>query len=196
MEPEKPEENLLAENKEKNEEKAENKEKNEEMENNVKEEEKKEINEKVQKKLREFQELRIIFNIPNCTLRFKHNLSQIIQERIEKNINLNNSKNNYYTKANPTTDIFDLRSIINNMFNPYLKSHHIEMDSEIEKYEKERNEKEKENLSNKVKVYGVKMKEKLLNKKNNEENNEIMKKIMKQQKEIIKEIDDIIIIML
>ena len=48
------------------------------------------------------QELRIIFNIPNCTLRFKHNLSQIIQERIEKNIDLNKTKNNYYTKANPT----------------------------------------------------------------------------------------------
>ena len=156
-----------------NPEKIENKEETKENKEEIKlAEEKKEINEKVAKKLREMQELRIIFNIPNCTLRFKHNLSQIIQERIEKNIDLNNSKNNYYTKANPTTDIFDLGSIITNMFNPYLKSHHIDMNSEIDKYEKEKNDLEKENLTSKVKIYGTKMKEKLLNEDKNKKNDE------------------------
>jgi hypothetical protein len=47
------------------------------------------------------------------------------------------------------------------------------MNSEIEKYEKERNQIETENLNNKVKIYGKKMKEQLINKNNNkEENNE------------------------
>jgi len=139
MDPEKIEEKPLITEKEQfvNSEKIENKEETKENKEEIKEsketEENKEINEKVAKKLREMQELRIIFNIPNCTLRFKHNLSQIIQERIEKNIDLNKTKNNYYTKANPTTDIFDLGSIITNMFNPYLKSHHIEMESKNDK---------------------------------------------------------------
>ena len=44
----------------------------------------------------------------------KHNISQIIQERIEKNININSSINNYYTKTNPNTNVFDLGSIIKN----------------------------------------------------------------------------------
>ena len=122
--------------------------------------------------MREFKELRSILEIPNCVLRFKHNISQIIQERIEKNVDINTSKNNYYTKANPNTDIFNLRSIINNMFNPYLKSHHIDINKEIEEYEKERDKKEKENLGNKVKIYGIKTKEKLIKKKNNENNEE------------------------
>ena len=87
---------------------------------------------------------------------------------------MNNSSNNYYTKVNSSTDVFNLRSIINNMFNPYLKNHHIDINNEIEKYEKEKNEKEKENLSSKVKIYGTKTREKMLNKNNNnnENNNE------------------------
>ena len=157
MEQEKTEENLIQSDKE--------------IIENKKEEEDKELKEKVSKKLREFKELRSILEIPNCTLRFKHSISQIIQERIEKNIEINTSINNYYTKANPNTNVFDLGSIINNMFNPYLKNHHIDINLEIEKYEKERDEREQENLKNKEKKYGIKMKEILLKKKENNENN-------------------------
>ena len=144
---------------------------NKEIQENKKEEENKELKEKVSKKLREFKELRCILEISNCTLRFKHNISQIIQERIEKNININTSINNYYTKTNPTTNVFDLGSIINNMFNPYLKNHHIDINKDIEKYEKEKDESEKYNLINKEKKYGIKMKEKLIKKKESNDNN-------------------------
>ena len=134
--------------------------------------EKEELKEKVSKKLREFKELRCILEIPNCTLRFKHNISQIIQERIEKNININSSINNYYTKTNPNTNVFDLGSIINNMFNPYLKNHHIDINKDIEKYDKEKDESEKYNLINKEKKYGIKMKQKLIKKDSNDNNKE------------------------
>ena len=81
-------------------------EENSQKENYIETEDKKEIKEKVSKKLRELQELRNILNISNCALRFKANITQIIHERIEKNINMNNSSNNYYTKVNSSTDVF------------------------------------------------------------------------------------------
>ena len=133
--------------------------------NNVKQ---KEINEKVSKKLRQFQEIRSILNIKNCALRFKHNLSLIIQERIERSIDLNPSKNNYYTKTNPNTDVFDIGSIIKTMFDPYLKSHNIDINAEIENYEKQKNEYIEQNLASKTKKFGVQMREDLVNKKNEE----------------------------
>ena len=131
-------------------------------------EKQKEINEKVSKKLRQFQEIRSILNIKNCALRFKHNLSLIIQERIERSIDLNPSKNNYYTKTNPNTDVFDIGSIIKTMFDPYLKSHNIDINAEIENYEKQKNEYIEQNLASKTKKFGVQMREDLVNKKNEE----------------------------
>ena len=141
-----------------------------ESEDNLKQ---KEINEKVSKKLRQFQEIRNILDINNAALRFKYNLSLIIQERIERSIDLNPSKNKYYTKTNPGTDVFNIGSIIKTMFDPYLKSHHIDINQEIDLYEKQKNEYIKENLASKTKKFGVKMREKLVNKKQEEnfENN-------------------------
>ena len=54
--------------------------------------EKDKINEKVKNKLKEFSELKCLYNISNVSLRFKRNISLIIQERVEKNLNMNPKK--------------------------------------------------------------------------------------------------------
>ena len=126
--------------------------------------EKEKINEKVKNKLKEYAEFKCLYNISNLALRFKRNISLIIQERIEKNLNQNSKKSNYYTAQSPSTNIYNLRSVVQNVFSDYLKTHHINVEEEMKKYEKQLEERNKEpNIRNK-KPYGSEMQKRFLSK--------------------------------
>ena len=45
------------------------------------------IDEKAKNKLKDFNELKCLYNLSNDALRFKRNISLIIQERVEKSLN-------------------------------------------------------------------------------------------------------------
>ena len=91
------------------------------------------IDEKVKNKLKDFNELKCLYNLSNDALRFKRNISLIIQERVEKSLNINPKKNNYYTGQSPSTNIFNIKSIVNNVFGDYIKSHNINLEEEVKK---------------------------------------------------------------
>ena len=124
------------------------------------------IDEKVKNKLKDFNELKCLYNLSNDALRFKRNISLIIQERVEKSLNINPNKNNYYTGQSPSTNIFNIKSIVNNVFGDYIKSHNINLEEEVKKelIEKKMNKVPK-------KEYGSEMQKKFLMKKE-EQNNE------------------------
>jgi len=130
-----------------------------------------EINEKVKNKLKEFTELKCLYNLSNGALRFKRNISLIIQERVEKNLNLNPKKNNYYTAQSPSTDVYNIKSIINNVFGDYMKSHNINLEEEVKKFEKIQEEKKDPKNRNK-KPLGSEMQKKFMTRKEQQENNE------------------------
>jgi hypothetical protein len=124
------------------------------------------IDEKVKNKLKDFKELKCLYNLSNDALRFKRNISLIIQERVEKSLNINPKKNNYYTGQSPSTNIFNIKSIVNNVFGDYIKSHNINLEEEVKKelINKKLNKDQK-------KEYGSEMQKKFLMKKE-EQNNE------------------------
>jgi hypothetical protein len=126
------------------------------------------IDEKVKNKLKDFNELKCLYNLSNDALRFKRNISLIIQERVEKSLNINPKKNNYYTGQSPSTNIFNIKSIVNNVFGDYIKSHNINLEEEVKKelINKKLNKDQK-------KEYGSEMQKKFLMKKE-EQNNENM----------------------
>ena len=132
------------------------------------------IDEKVKNKLKDFNELKCLYNLSNDALRFKRNISLIIQERVEKSLNINPKKNNYYTGQSPSTNIFNIKSIVNNVFGDYIKSHNINLEEEVKKelIDKKLNK-------NPKKEYGSEMQKKFMMKKeeqNNENTNKRRKK--------------------
>ena len=101
------------------------------------------VNEKVKNKLREYAELKCLYNMSNAALLFKRNISLICQERIEKNINLNPKRNNYYTSKKPSLNVFNLKHLTQDVFGDYIKKHNIDLQKEVKKIELENEEKEK-----------------------------------------------------
>ena len=94
------------------------------------------INEKVKNKLRQYTELKCLYNLSNAALLFKRNISLICQERVEKNINLNVKRNNYYSGKNPIFNVFNIKDIIQEVFGEYISKHNIVIQQEVEKMEK------------------------------------------------------------
>ena len=68
------------------------------------------INEKVKNKLKEYAEFKCLYNLSNGAVRFKRNISLIVQERVEKNLHKNPTKNDYFTSQNPSTDVFKIKT--------------------------------------------------------------------------------------
>jgi hypothetical protein len=101
------------------------------------------VNEKVKNKLREYQELKCLYNLSNAALLFKRNISLICQERIEKNININPKTNNYYSGKNTSMNVFNLKNVMKDIFGEYISKHNIDIDKEVKKMELEREEKRK-----------------------------------------------------
>ena len=115
------------------------------------------VNEKVKNKLREYAELKCLYNLSNAALLFKRNISLICQERIEKNININPKTNNYYSGKNTSMNVFNLKNIMNDVFGEYISKHSIDIDQEVKKMELEKEEKMKQG-----KKYGSKMQKKFM----------------------------------
>ena len=127
--------------------------------------EKDKVKDEVKNKLKEYTEFKCLYNIPHISLRFKRNISLIIQERIEKNLNQNSKKNNYYSAQSPSINIYNLKSIVENVFSDYIKTHHINVEEEMKKFEKKLEERNKEtNIRNK-KRYGSEMQKRFISKK-------------------------------
>ena len=120
--------------------------------------EEKVINEKVKNKLRQYTELKCLYNISNAALLFKRNISLICQERVEKNLNLNVKRNNYRSGKNPSFNVFNLKDIIQEVFGEYISKHNIVIQQEVEKMELEKEEKEKIGK----KQFGSKMQKKFM----------------------------------
>ena len=116
------------------------------------------INEKVKDKLRQYTELKCLYNISNAALLFKRNISLICQERVEKNMNLNVKRNNYHSGKHPSFNIFNLKDIIQEVFGEYISKHNIVIQQEVEKMELEKEEKEKIGK----KQFGSKMQKKFM----------------------------------
>ena len=115
------------------------------------------VNEKVKNKLREYAELKCLYNLSNAALLFKRNISLICQERIEKNININPKTNNYYSGKNTSMNVFNLKNVMNDVFGEYISKHSIDIDQEVKKMELEKEEKMKQG-----KKYGSKMQKKFM----------------------------------
>ena len=101
------------------------------------------INEKVKNKLREYAEFKCLYNLSNAALLFKRNISLICQERVDKNLNINPKRNNYYTAKKPELSVFNLKDLEQDVFGEYISKHNIDIDKEVKKVELEREEKEK-----------------------------------------------------
>ena len=99
--------------------------------------------EKAQKKLQEYNELKCLFNLSNASLRYKRNMALICQERIEKNLNMNPSKNNYYSGKNTAVNVFNLKHLLVDVFGDYITKHNINLKEELRKIEEETEEKKK-----------------------------------------------------
>ena len=108
------------------------------------------INEKVKNKLKDYSELRCLYNLSNGGVRFKRNISLIVRERIEKNINKNPGKNNYYSEQNPSCDVFNLKNLVQSIFDEYVKRNNIDVKTELTKMEAELEEKREQMGKNKV----------------------------------------------
>ena len=115
------------------------------------------VNEKVKNKLREYAELKCLYNLSNAALLFKRNISLICQERIEKNININPKTNNYYSGKNTSMNVFNLKNVMNDVFGEYISKHSIDIEQEVKKMELEKEEKMKLG-----KKYGSKMQKKFM----------------------------------
>ena len=101
------------------------------------------VNEKIKKKLKEYAELKCLYNLSNAALLFKRNISLLCQERIEKNLNINPKKNNYYSGKNSSLDVFNLKDITKDIFGEYINKHNINIEEEVKKMEMEKEEKQK-----------------------------------------------------
>lgn len=101
------------------------------------------INEKVKQKLKEFTEFKCLYNLSNAALLFKRNISLLCQERIEKNLNINPKRNNYYSGKNSSKDVFNLKNIREDIFGEYISKHNINIEEEVKKMELEKEEKQK-----------------------------------------------------
>ena len=129
------------------------------------------IYEKVKNKLKDYSELRCLYNLSNGGVRFKRNISLIVRERIEKNINKNPGKNNYYSEQNPSCDVFNLKNLIQSIFDDYVKRNNIDVKTELTKMEAELEEKREQMGKNKVFISNMPKKN-----KNNKNNNNTSKK--------------------
>ena len=141
------------------------------MDSNTEQNESKEqnmINEKVKNKLKEYSKLRCLYNLSNSALMYKRNISLICQERTEKSLNLNPNNNNYYSGSNSSVDVFDLKTIIQNLFGDYIEKHNIDIEKEVIKAEEERDERIRKGKEKKP--YGSEMQKKLMAKKKQIEN--------------------------
>ena len=116
------------------------------------------INERVKKKLREYAELKCLYNLSNAALLYKRNISLICQERVDKNLNINPKRNNYYTAKKPELSVFNLKNLVQDVFGEYISKHNIDIDKEVKKVELEKQEKEKMGK----KPYGSVMQKKFL----------------------------------
>ena len=132
------------------------------------------IKEKVKNKLQEYEELKCLFNLSNASLRYKRNMSLICQERIEKNLNINPNKNNYYSGKNASINVFNLKSLMDDVFGDYIAKHNINIKEELKKMEEEKIEKEEEKnkMGNSKKGYGSVKPKKSKNLKDQVENNQ------------------------
>ena len=131
------------------------------------------IKEKVKNKLQEYEELKCLFNLSNASLRYKRNMSLICQERIEKNLNINPNKNNYYSGKNASINVFNLKSLMDDVFGDYIAKHNINIKEELKKMEEEKVEKEENNkMGNSKKGYGSVKPKKSKNLKDQVENNQ------------------------
>ena len=101
------------------------------------------IKEKVKNKLQGFAEFKCLYSLSNASLRYKRNLALICQERIEKNLNMNPSKNNYYSGKNPAVNVFNLKHLLVDVFGDYITKHNINLKEELRKIEEEKEEKKK-----------------------------------------------------
>ena len=108
------------------------------------------INEKVKNKLKEYAEFKCLYNLSNGAVRFKRNISLIVQERVEKNLHKNPTKNNYYTSQNPSTDVFKIKTLIEPVFGEYIKRNNIDIPAEVEKMEADLEEKRQQMGKNKI----------------------------------------------
>ena len=98
---------------------------------------------KLQKKLQDYNELKCLFNLSNASLRYKRNMALICQERIEKNLNMNPSKNNYYSGKNTAINVFNLKHLLVDVFGDYISNHNINISEELRKMEEEKENKKK-----------------------------------------------------
>ena len=141
-----------------------------------------EINEKAKNKLKEYSELKCLYHLSNGGVRYKRDISLIIRERIEKNLNKNQGKNNYYTEKNPSSDVFNLKNLIQSLFGDYIQKNNIDVKTEVTKMEAELEEKRqqmgknKAYVSNKQKKNIAKKKEKEQVNNNNNENGSDIKR--------------------
>ena len=110
---------------------------------NTKNDNQSEIDEKVKQKLKEYSEFKCLYSLSNSALRFKRNISLLIQERIDKNIDTYPNKHNSYMKHINPVDVFDIQSVTNEIFGDYIKRHHINLQEEVDKYKKALEDKEK-----------------------------------------------------
>ena len=129
------------------------------------------INEKVKNKLKEYSEFKCLYNISNGAVRYKRNISLIVQERVEKNLNINPKKNNYYSGSNPSVDVFNLKSVVQSVFGDYVKRNNIDVPAEVTKMENEFQERYQQ-MGKTNKPYGSIMKKKLVTIKDQNQVNE------------------------
>jgi hypothetical protein len=108
------------------------------------------INEKVKNKLKEYTEFKCLYNLSNAAVRFKRNLSLIVRERVEKNLNINRGKNDYYSSQNPSTDVFKITTLFDSVFGEYVKRNNIDIPAEVQKMEADWEEKRQQMGKNKI----------------------------------------------
>ena len=101
------------------------------------------VKEKVNKKLQDYNELKCLFNLSNASLRYKRDMTLICQERIEKNLNMNPDKNNYYSGNNTSVNVFNLKHLLVEVFGDYISKHNINIKEELRKMEEQKEEKKK-----------------------------------------------------
>ena len=112
-----------------------------EVVNGVKETKNKEniIKNRISNKLEEFSELKCLYNLTGNLL-FKRNLTLVLQERINKSLNITSNK----SRIPKSVDLFNIKDIINHVYGDYIKRHNIDVDKEVKKVAKEKEKKMRE----------------------------------------------------
>ena len=97
------------------------------------------IKDRINNKLEEYSKLKCLHSLTGNLL-FKRNLTLVLQERINKSLNITSNK----SRIPNSVDLFNIQDIIHYIYGDYIKRHNIDINKEVMKIKKEKEKKMRE----------------------------------------------------